>query len=74
MDRGAWWATSWGHRESDTTERLTYTHGDKSGKNGEIKKKKDNRENPGVDYGCVRKGSKATGPFLTNISHLVSIT
>jgi len=40
MDRGAWWATSWGHRESDTTERLTYTHGDKSGKNGEIKKKK----------------------------------
>ena len=20
MDRGAWWATSWGHRESDMTE------------------------------------------------------
>ena len=37
-------------------------------------KKKDNRENPGVDNGCVCKGSKATGPFLTNISHLVSIT
>ena len=25
MDRGAWWATysSWGHKESDTTERLS---------------------------------------------------
>ena len=27
MDRGAWWATvPWGHKESDTTERLTHTH------------------------------------------------
>ena len=24
MDRGAWWAySSWGHRESDTTERMS---------------------------------------------------
>ena len=23
MDRGAWWASPWGHKKSDTTERLT---------------------------------------------------
>ena len=23
MDRGAWWATVWGHKESDTTEQHT---------------------------------------------------
>ena len=22
MDRGAWWASPWGHKESDTTEQL----------------------------------------------------
>ena len=26
MERGAWWA-SWGHKESDTTERLSIVHG-----------------------------------------------
>ena len=25
VDRGAWWASPWGHKESDTTERLTLT-------------------------------------------------
>ena len=23
LDRGAWWATQWGFKESDTTERLS---------------------------------------------------
>ena len=23
MDRGAWWATPWGHKELDTTEQLS---------------------------------------------------
>ena len=25
MDRGVWQASSWGHKESDTTEQLTHT-------------------------------------------------
>ena len=25
MARGAWWASPWGHKESDTTE-VTYVH------------------------------------------------
>ena len=28
MDRGAWQATLWGHKESDMTERLTMKNGD----------------------------------------------
>ena len=24
MDRGAWWATPWGRKESDTTEQLNF--------------------------------------------------
>ena len=24
MARGAWWASPWGHKELDTTERLTH--------------------------------------------------
>ena len=28
MIRGAWWASPWGGKESDTTERLTYTQVD----------------------------------------------
>ena len=33
-------------------------------------KKKDNRKNPGVENDYVRKGSKTTGSFLINITHL----
>ena len=25
MDREAWWASLWGHKESDVTESLTHT-------------------------------------------------
>ena len=25
MDKGAWWASPWGRKGSDTTERLTHT-------------------------------------------------
>ena len=25
MDRGSWWASLWGHKESDMTEQLTLT-------------------------------------------------
>ena len=27
MDRGAWWASLWGHSESDTTIATEHTHG-----------------------------------------------
>ena len=26
MDRGAWWASPWGHKESDTTEVTEHAH------------------------------------------------
>ena len=28
MDSGAWWATPWGHKESDTTEHTQHSSGE----------------------------------------------
>ena len=59
MDRGAWWATysPWGHKESDTTERLNFHFRFHNGKEYEkesqvIYKKR----NISAITNCVQKG------------------